>query len=68
MMQPIQGAPPARPPGQEPLQTGSVPGELPLSSVQRTVLERLGYSPDRVDAATERRSLGWRETRFRAEE
>lgn len=40
MMQPIQGAP-ARPPGQEPLQTGSVPGELPLSSVQRTVLERL---------------------------
>lgn len=40
MMQPIQGAP-ARPPGQDPTPTTSVAGEQPLSTLQRTVLERL---------------------------
>lgn len=40
MMQPIQGAP-ARPPGQEPPLTGNNASENPLTSVQRTVLERL---------------------------
>lgn len=39
-MQPIQGAP-AQPPGQSPTTAASGPGELPLSSLQRTVLERL---------------------------
>ncbi|MGP3592264.1 flagella biosynthesis regulator Flk [Vagococcus sp. WN89Y] len=40
MMQPIQGAS-ARPPGQEPPLTGSTAGDAPLTSLQRTVLERL---------------------------
>ncbi len=40
MMQPIQGAP-ARPPGQDPTTPASVAGEQPLSTQQRTVLERL---------------------------
>lgn len=40
MMQPIPGAS-ARPPGQEPPLTGTNAGENPLTSVQRTVLERL---------------------------
>nr|WP_318384151.1 flagella biosynthesis regulator Flk [uncultured Enterobacter sp.] len=39
-MQPIQGAP-ARPPGQDPTTPASVAGEQPLSTQQRTVLERL---------------------------
>ncbi|WP_342325494.1 flagella biosynthesis regulator Flk [Kosakonia sp. BYX6] len=39
-MQPIQGAP-ARPPGQEPTQAANPVGEQPLSTMQRTVLERL---------------------------
>ncbi|XTZ40484.1 flagella biosynthesis regulator Flk [Salmonella enterica] len=39
-MQPIQGAP-ARPPGHEPMHTVNTAGEQPLSSVQRTVLERI---------------------------
>lgn len=39
-MQPIQGAP-AQPPGQGPTTPASAPGEQPLSSLQRTVLERL---------------------------
>lgn len=40
MIQPIQGAP-ARPPGHEPLQNANSAGEQPLSTMQRTVLERL---------------------------
>ncbi|MDF7759817.1 flagella biosynthesis regulator Flk [Kosakonia cowanii] len=40
MIQPIQGAP-ARPPGQEPPQATNSVGEQPLSTQQRTVLERL---------------------------
>lgn len=39
-MQPIQGAP-AQPHGQGPISPASGPGEQPLSSLQRTVLERL---------------------------
>lgn len=40
MMQPIQGTP-ARPPGQEPTPPTLAAGEQPLSTIQRTVLERL---------------------------
>nr|WP_283945958.1 flagella biosynthesis regulator Flk [Kosakonia sp. R1.Fl] len=40
MIQPIQGAP-ARPPGQEPAPAANNIGEQPLSTMQRTVLERL---------------------------
>lgn len=40
MMQPIQGAP-ARPPGQDSTPGTQAAGEQPLSTVQRTVLERL---------------------------
>ncbi|GAL57292.1 flagellar regulator Flk [Pseudescherichia vulneris NBRC 102420] len=40
MMQPIQGAP-ARPPGQEPTTPTTAAGDQPLSTQQRTVLERL---------------------------
>jgi len=39
-MQPIQGAP-ARPPGQEPTTSTTAAGDQPLSTQQRTVLERL---------------------------
>lgn len=40
MMQPIQGVP-VRPPGQDPTPPANAAGEQPLSSQQRTVLERL---------------------------
>jgi len=40
MMQPIQGAP-VRPPGHDPISPANIAGEQPLSTQQRTVLERL---------------------------
>ncbi len=57
-MQPISGSPP-RPPGDGPVKH-NVAGEQPLSTQQRTVLERLNHAPDSAYVAAERRSVGGR--------
>ncbi len=63
MIQPISGPPPGQPPGQgDNLPSGA--GNQPLSSQQRTSLEKLNDESDLTDATTKSRTVGGYQARY----